>query len=110
MEGACVYINNFNIPTLIMYKEYSNNKVLYVTYNKFTFDFFYISTKQLTNIIPKDSLHILTCLPIDNNSLQNTLNMWKNLALDAILNYHKKREKKYVQSNNDFYNRFKKNS
>lgn len=76
-----------------MYKEYSNNKVLYVTYNKFTFDFFYISTKQLTNIIPKDSLHILTCLPIDNNSLQNTLNMWKNLALDAILNYHKKREK-----------------
>lgn len=96
MEGACVYTNNFNIPTLIMYKEYSNNKVLYLTYNKFTLNFSCISTKQLTNIIPKDCLHILTYLPIDYNSLQNTLNMWKNLALDALLNYHKKREKQYI--------------
>lgn len=108
MEGSCVYINNFNIPTLIMYKEYIKNKVLYVTYNKFTFEFFYISTKHLTNIIPKDSIHILTCLPIDNNSLQNTFNMWKNLALDALLNYYKKTEKIYIQSNTDFYIRFKK--
>lgn len=92
-----------------MYKEYVNNKVLYVTYNKFTLDFCYISTKQLTNIIPKDSIHILTCLPIDNNCLQNTFNMWKNLALDAFLNDDKKTEKIYIQSNTDFYTRFKKN-
>lgn len=35
--------------------------------------------------------------------------MWKNLALDALLNYDKKREKNYIQSNTDFYTKFKKN-
>jgi len=109
MEGACVYINNSNIPLLIIYKEFENNKVLYLTYSKFKLNYYFITTKQLTNIIPIDCIHILTYLPIDNNSLEKTINIWKNLAYNSLLNYDKKREKKYIPSNTDFYTRFKKN-
>ena len=107
MEGACVYINNLNQSTLIMYKEFENNKVFYLSYCNNNLNFTYITTKELTNILPKDCIHILTRLYIDCYSLENTLNIWKNLALNALLKYDKKKEKNYTYSKTDFYERFK---
>ena len=109
MEGACVYINNFNQSTLIMYNEFENNKVFYLSYCNNSLNFTYITTTELTNILPKDCIHILTKLPIYCNSLKDTLDLWKTLASNAFLNYDNKREKTHIYCKTDFHDRFKKN-
>jgi len=58
-----------------MYKEYinNNNKVLLLIYSNCKLYYQFITSKLLTNIIPKDCIRILTSLPIDYYSLHNTL-------------------------------------
>ena len=92
MEGACVYINENNNPSLIMYKEYINNKVLFVLYSNCKLYYQFITSKLLTNIIPKYCVHILTSLPFDYYSLHNTLKIWKYSALYGLIYYETKRE------------------
>tara|TARA_R110002072_G_scaffold4808_3_gene33459 strand:+ start:380 stop:709 length:330 start_codon:yes stop_codon:yes gene_type:complete len=100
MEGACVYINENNNPSLIMYKEYINNKVLFVLYSNCKLYYQFITSKLLTNIIPKYCVHILTSLPFDYYSLHNTLKIWKYSALYGLIYYETKREKNYLSKNN----------
>lgn len=108
MEGACVYMNDNNNPCLIMYKEYINNKVLFVLYSNYKLYYQFISSKLLTNIMPKECVHILTSLPFDYYSLYDTLKIWKYSALYGLIFYETKREKNNL-SKSDFNDRFKLN-
>ncbi len=81
MQGACIYY--YKGPVLIMYKEIENNKVLFVIYYNKTLKYNYITNRQLTKLIPIQSIHILTKLPYYNN-LDLTLRFWKILVENKI--------------------------
>ena len=87
MEGACVYKNYNNQVILFMYKEYNKNKIFLLVYNNYKLYYVYTTNKILTNILPRDVIHILTNLPFYINNLSYTINIWRELALDAINNY-----------------------
>ena len=84
MEGACVFVRT--TPFLIMYKEIEKNRVLFVIYNNNMLKYNYITTKQLTNLLPRDAVHILTKLPY-YNELHLTLRFWKIMAYNKFKNY-----------------------
>lgn len=84
MEGACVFVRI--TPFLIMYKEIEKNRVLFVIYNNNILKYNYITSKQLTNLIPRDAVHILTKLPY-YNELHLTLRFWKIMAYNKLKNY-----------------------
>ena len=84
MEGACVFVRM--TPFLIMYKEIEKNRVLFVIYNNNILKYNYITSKQLTNLIPRDAVHILTKLPY-YNELHLTLRFWKIMAYNKLKNY-----------------------
>ena len=75
MEGVAVYTNYLNEPTLIMYKEYSNNNVFFATFYNKKLQYQFITTKCLTEIIPKECNHILTSLPFNRN-IDVMLDLW----------------------------------
>ena len=83
MQGACVF--RYDYPGLIMYKEIEKNCVLFVIYTNYTLKYNYITCKQLTNLIPVDSIHILTKLPY-YNELHLTLRFWKIMAYNKLKN------------------------
>lgn len=88
MEGACVFIKN-NLSILLMYKEI-NNKIFLVEYSNYNLIYGFMEIKNFTNYIPKHCIpkhciHILTKLPIDKNSLYNTLEIWKSMAKTKLL-------------------------
>ena len=85
MEGACVFVRM--TPFLIMYKEIEKNRVLFVIYNNNILKYNYITSKQLTNLIPVDAIHILTKLPY-YNELDLTLRFWKIMAYNKLKNYN----------------------
>jgi len=85
MQGACVF--RYDYPVLIMYKEIEKNRILFVIYTNNTLLYNYITCKQLTNLIPVDSIHILTKLPY-YNELHLTLRFWKIMALNKLNNYN----------------------
>lgn len=86
MEGVAVYRNYLDEPTLIMYKEYSNNNVFFATYCNKKLLYKFISSKQLTEIMPKECIHILTYLPFNRN-INVTLNIWRQLIKKTLINY-----------------------
>tara|TARA_Y100000389_G_scaffold176295_1_gene187705 strand:- start:1217 stop:1516 length:300 start_codon:yes stop_codon:yes gene_type:complete len=92
MEGACVYLVN-NKPKISIYKEIESNKILHVEYYNKVMNFCFITCKQLTNILPKDCIHIMTKLPYYSVSLNKTLSKWRNLTLNKL-----------ILLNNDDYN------
>lgn len=106
MEGACVYINSYKNPTLVMYKEYKKDTVLLLTYYNYLFFNMVIDCKTLTNLLPRSSEHILTKLPIFN-SLNYTLKEWKIIAREKLIKINYENSKKI---NTDFYYKFKKNN
>lgn len=83
MEGACVFIDN-NLSILLMYKEIYN-KIFFAEYSNYNLIYGFMEYKKFTNYIPKDCVHILTKLPIDKNSLYNTLEIWKSMAKTKLL-------------------------
>ena len=85
MQGACIIKRNN--PVLLMYKEIEKNKVLFVVYTNNTLKYNYISSKQLTNLIPVDAVHILTKLPY-YNEIHLTLRFWKIMVLNKLNNYN----------------------
>ena len=87
MEGACVYKNYNNQVILFIYKEYIKNKIFLLVYNNYKLYYVYTTSKDLTNILPRDSIHILTKIPFYNNNLHYTINIWRILLLDALNNY-----------------------
>uniref|UniRef100_A0A6C0AX03 Uncharacterized protein n=1 Tax=viral metagenome TaxID=1070528 RepID=A0A6C0AX03_9ZZZZ len=84
MEGVAVYRNFFDEPTLIMYKEYSNNNVFFAIYCNKKLQYQFISTKFLTEIIPKECIHILTSLPF-NRDINIMLNIWFLLIKNRLI-------------------------
>ncbi len=87
MEGACVYNNYNNQVILFMYKEYNKNKIFLLVYKNYKLYYQYTTNKILTNILPRDAVHILTNLPFYINNLSYTINIWRELALHALNNY-----------------------
>lgn len=88
MEGACIYLNNNNIPTISMYKNYYSNKVLHLIYcNKIVY-FSIITTKELTSILPNNCIHVLTKLPYKNN-INDILLSWRIIILNKLLQINK---------------------
>lgn len=79
MEGVCIYLNNYNEPILLMYKEWNPSTIYYGIYGNNKLKTGYMESKLFTEYIPRESEHILTKLPLDKNSEQNTLNMWRSL-------------------------------
>lgn len=75
MEGVAVYRNYLNEPILIMYKEYSNNNVFFATFCNKKLQYQFITTKCLTEIMPKECNHILTSLPFNRN-INIMLDVW----------------------------------
>tara|TARA_B100001093_G_C26154092_1_gene728729 strand:+ start:247 stop:549 length:303 start_codon:yes stop_codon:yes gene_type:complete len=84
MEGVCIYLVN-NKPKISMYKEIESNKILHVEYCNKIVNFCYINTKQLTNILPKDCIHIITKLPYYSHNLNKTLSKWHKLVLNKLI-------------------------
>lgn len=90
MQGACVYTSIHNIPTIIMYKEliFEPGKVIIVLYRNKYLLYKIISTKLLTNIIPINSIDILTKLPYYND--QNyMINTWCKLVKQRLIELNK---------------------
>ena len=85
MEGVCIFY--YKGPVLIMYKEIEKNKVLLVIYYNRSLKYTYITNRQLTNLIPRESVHILTKLPYYNN-LDLTLRFWKILIYNKLIRFH----------------------
>ena len=100
MEGACVYIDNNNFSTLLMYKEIKDKLILYVKYNFITFDIKYISIYDFFYILLDNNIHILSSLPYIND-LNLTLDVWRNMALNK-LNFLNKVDK--INNNNNSNN------
>ena len=75
MEGVAIYRNYLNEPTLIMYKEYSNNNVFFATFCNKKLKYQFITTKCLTEIMPKECNHILISL-LFNRNINVMLDVW----------------------------------
>ena len=103
MEGACVYINSYNNPTLVMYKEYYKDRFLTVIYYNYRLYIGFVNCKTITNILDKTCIHILTKMPI-RLTIQDTIDEWKRLAREKLIeiNYEDSKNKKY-----NFTNKFK---
>lgn len=86
MEGVAVYRNYLDEPTLIMYKEYSNNNVFFAIYCNKKLLYKFISSKELTEIMPKECIHILTYLPFNRN-INITLDIWRQIIKKTLINY-----------------------
>ena len=84
MEGVAVYRNFLDEPTIIMYKEYSNNNIFFAIYCNKKLQYQFISTKFLTEIIPKECIHILTSLPF-NRDIKIMLNIWFLLIKNRLI-------------------------
>lgn len=85
MQGACIF--RYDNPVLIMYKEIEKNKVLFLVYTNYEAKYNYITSKELTNLIPLDAHHILTTLPY-YQELHLTLRFWKILAFNVLNKYN----------------------
>ena len=83
MEGVAVYRNYLDKPTLIMYKEYTKNNVFFAIFYNKKLRYQYISTKQLTEIIPRECNHILTSLPYNSN-INTMLEIWRILIRNKL--------------------------
>ena len=84
MEGVAVYRNYLDQTTLIMYKEYSNNNVFFAIYCNKKLEYQFISTKCLTEIMPKECKHILTSLPFNRN-IYIMLDIWFKLIKNRLI-------------------------
>ena len=84
MEGACIFMRES--PFLVMYKEITKNRVLFVIYNNCQLKYNYITSKELTKLLPKDAVHILTKLPY-YYELHLTLRFWKIMVLNKLKHY-----------------------
>ena len=85
MEGVCIYRNFNNNVELLAYKEWEPSIIFYVIYINNCLTAAFINSKNFTNFIPKNCIHILTKLPINKNSINTTLNIWKSLIKTQLL-------------------------
>lgn len=83
MEGACVFVDENNFSTLLMYKEIKNKLIFCVKYNFLEFKVTYINIFDFFSLIPDNSIHILSKLPYIND-IDSTLDVWKNMALNKL--------------------------
>ena len=86
MQGACVYRSSNNQPTLIMYKELftTPGKVILIVYRNNDIVKTYLTTRQLSNIIPPNSVDILTRLPY-HKDINQMVDIWCNLAKNRLV-------------------------
>ena len=84
MQGACVYVNNDNLPTILMYKELEDGKSFVIFYNKVNITSFFTSVKTLTTYFPHDCIHILYTLPF-HDDYEKMSTSWKNVVKERLL-------------------------
>tara|TARA_B100001093_G_scaffold520417_1_gene615636 strand:+ start:5221 stop:5484 length:264 start_codon:yes stop_codon:yes gene_type:complete len=85
MQGAAIYRNDYEQPTILMYKEYYNNLVFILMYVDKKLSYQFITTKLLTEIMPRDCIHVLTELPFSNN-INTTISIWRLLIKNKLDN------------------------
>ena len=84
MEGACVYIDEYNFSTLFMYKELpKKNTVFYLKYCNYSIYHGFITIKDLDKLLCYEHVYILNHLPYIHD-IDLTINVWKNLAFDKL--------------------------
>ena len=83
MEGCCVYIDENNLSTLLMYKEINKEVIFFVKYNFLEFHIDYINIFDFQKKIPKNCIFILSYLPYTYD-LDITLKLWKNIAFNRL--------------------------
>lgn len=83
MEGGYIYLDNYNLSTLLLYKELKNNVIFYVKYNFIEFNINYINIYDFFKIFPNNSIHIISTLPY-YDYIELTLDVWKNIALNRL--------------------------
>ena len=66
-----------------MYKEYAKNNIIFAIFCNKKLYYQFTSTKVLTEIIPRDCIHILTNLPFNRN-IDIMLNMWRILIQEKL--------------------------
>tara|TARA_B100000900_G_scaffold412569_1_gene434640 strand:- start:459 stop:731 length:273 start_codon:yes stop_codon:yes gene_type:complete len=84
MEGACVFIDKNNLSNIVCYKEIYNKQIFFVNYTKFSMHYSIISMFDYYKIIPNNNVHILYNLPL-LNSINDTLDLWKNMVLNKLV-------------------------
>ena len=85
MQGAAIYRNDYEEPTILMYKEYYNNLVFILMYVDKKLSYQFITTKLLTEIMPRDCIHVLTELPFISN-INTTISIWRLLIKNKLDN------------------------
>ena len=85
MEGGCVYIDENNLSTLLMFKEINKEVIFFVKYNLFEFHIDYMNIFDFEKIFPKNYMFILSYLPYTYD-LDITLKVWQKIAFNR-LNY-----------------------
>ena len=88
MEGVAIYINKNNFSTIIAYKEYSKNCIFFATFFNKKLYYQFITYRQLSEIIPKNCIHIMNFLPF-NRDIYIMLDLWKiqiKSKLNILLN------------------------
>ena len=87
MQGACVYRSSNNEPTLIMYKELftTPGKAIFVIYRNNKLVKTRLTTRELSNIIPPNSVDILTRLPYHENTDQ-MIQIWYHIIKNTLIN------------------------
>ncbi len=83
MEGGCVYSDENNLSTLLMYKEINKEVIFYVKYNFLDFHIDYINIFDFEKIFPKNYIFILYNLPYTYD-LDTTLKLWRNIAFNRM--------------------------
>ena len=83
MEGACVFIDENNFSTLLMYKEIKNCKIFFVKYNFIEFKIDYLDMFDFCLLLPCDCIHILSKLPYLDN-IELTIDVWRNMDLNKL--------------------------
>ena len=83
MEGGCVYIDENNLSTLLMYKEINKEVIFFVKYNLLEFHIDYINIFDFQKMIPSDCVFILKYLPYTYD-LDITLKVWQKIAFNRL--------------------------
>ena len=89
MQGTCVYLDCHHQSNLVWYKEYNNHNLFYLHYCNYKYQNGTINIYDYWKIIPDDCIHILFYLPWGDN-LQDTINIWSQLAYNKLIHLNKK--------------------
>lgn len=108
MEGVCICNTFENMAKIIAYKEIKNNMVRVCLYKNGKLYANDINLRYITEIIPKDSIHIMTNLP-EYNSISDSIKYWPLLIEEKLYelnSYDNKKREIYKPFNINFQKKY----